>query len=129
MATARGARAPADCDHLLGEFLAAGDMEAIVELYEPGAAFVTRDREVKVGRDAIRQAFADLVAAKPRLRSNVVMTLRNGDNLAMLYNDWTMSVRTPDGRTTEMNGRAIEVVCRQADGTWKFAVDDPFARS
>lgn len=129
MAPGRGARAPEDCDHLLNEFLAAGDLDAIVELYEPGATFVTRRREVKVGRDAIRQAFADLAAAKPRLRANILMTLRNGDNLAVLYNDWTMSVGTPDGETSEMNGKAIEVVCRQSDGSWKFAVDDPFARS
>jgi ketosteroid isomerase-like protein len=25
-------------------------------------------------------------------------------------------------------GRALEVVRRQADGRWKFAIDDPFAR-
>ena len=56
------------------------------------------------------------------------MTLRNGDNLAVLYNDWSMSVRTPDGQAHEMSGKAIEVVCRQGDGSWKFAVDDPFAR-
>ena len=129
MATGRGARSPEDCDNLLTDFLAAGDVDAIVELYEPGAAFVTRDREVKVGRDAIRQAFKVFAAAKPRLRVTIVMTLRNGDNLAVLYNDWTMSVRRPDGQTVETAGKAIEVVCRQSDGTWKFAVDDPFARS
>jgi uncharacterized protein (TIGR02246 family) len=129
MAAGRGARSPEDCDHLFNEFLAAGDLDAIIELYEPGATFVTQDREMKVGRDAIRQAFVDFAAAKPRLRANIVMTLRNGDNLAVLYNDWTMSVRTPDGQTAEMSGKAIEVVCRQSDGSWKFAVDDPFARS
>ncbi len=25
-------------------------------------------------------------------------------------------------------GKAIEVVRRQADGTWRFAIDDPYAR-
>jgi uncharacterized protein (TIGR02246 family) len=128
-AARRGARAPEECDLLLNEHLAAGDLDAIVELYEPGATFVTQDRAVKVGRDAIRQAFTDFAAAKPRLRANIVMTLRNGDNLAVLYNDWSLSIRTPDGQSQEMTGRAIEVVCRQADGSWKFAVDDPFARS
>lgn len=123
------AATPDACDHLLGEYLAAGDLDAIVALYEPGATFVTQDREVKVGRDAVRQAFAEIVAAKPVLRSRIVLTLRNGDHLAVLYNDWTMSVRTPDGQAQEMSGKAVEVVCRQGDGSWKFAVDDPFARS
>jgi uncharacterized protein (TIGR02246 family) len=123
------ARTPEDCDHRLNEYLAAGDLDAIVGLYEPGATFVTQDRSVKVGRDAIREAFAEFAAAKPRLRSNIVMVLRNGDNLAVLYNDWSMSVRTPDGQEHQMTGKAVEVVCRQSDGSWKFAVDDPFARS
>ena len=73
-------------------------------------------------------AFKDFAAARPRLRSNIIRTLRNGDNLAVLYNDWTMTVTPPGGQPTEMTGKAIEVVCRQADGTWRFAVDDPFAR-
>jgi uncharacterized protein (TIGR02246 family) len=125
----RAPRTPEDCDHLLNEYLADGDIDSIVELYEPGATFVTQDREAKVGRDAIRQAFVDFAAAKPRLRSNIVMTLQNGDNLAVLYNNWSMTLRGPDGGAVEMSGKAIEVVCRQADGTWRFAVDDPFARS
>jgi uncharacterized protein (TIGR02246 family) len=128
-AARRGAQTPEECDQLLNEYLAAGDLDSIVALYEAGATFVTQDRAVKVGRDAIRQAFTEFAAARPRLRADVVMTLRNGDNLAVLYNDWSMSIRTPDGETREMTGKAIEVVCRQGDGTWKFAVDDPFARS
>jgi uncharacterized protein (TIGR02246 family) len=127
--TGRTARSPEDCDRLLGEFLAAGDLDSIVELYEPGACFVTPEREALVGRDAIRGAFADLAAAKPRLRENIVRVLRNGDNLAVLYNDWTMSTRGPDGQPIEMAGKAIEVVCRQSDGTWRFAIDDPFGRA
>lgn len=129
--TARGraARSPQECDHLLGEFLAAGDVDAIVDLYEKGACFVTQDRQELVGHDAIRRAFADFAAARPKLRSTIVRTLRNGDNLAVVYNDWTMTVTPPGGQPTEMIGKAIEVVCRQSDGTWRFAIDDPFARS
>lgn len=129
--TARGraARSPEECDQLLGEFLAAGDVDSIVELYEAGACFVTREREAMVGRDAIRKAFVDLAAAKPRLQAHIVKVLRNGNDLAVLYNDWTMAMRGPDGQAIEMTGKAIEVVCRQADGTWRFAIDDPFGRA
>src|SRR5262245_45424420 len=122
------ARVPEDCDHLLGELLAVGDVGRIVELYEKGASFVNQDRQVLTGRDAIRAAFAGIAAARPRLKSNIVRTLRNGDNLAMLYNDWTMSLSSPDGQSIEMTGKAIEVVCRQADGSWCFALDDPWGR-
>jgi len=128
MASSKKARSPEECDHLLGEFLAAGDLGAIVDLYEVGASFVTQTREVRTGRDAIRAAFEPLAATKPRLRSNIVLTLRNGDNLAVLYNDWTMTMAGADGKPVEMTGKAIETVCRQGDGTWRFAIDDPFGR-
>ena len=47
-----------------------------------------------------------------------------GDDLAVLYNDWTI---TASGLS--LSGKAIEVVRRQPDGTWKFVIDDPFGRS
>jgi len=128
MASSKKARAPEECSHLLAEFLAAGDLNAIVELYEPGACFVTQTREALNGRDAIRATFAGLVAAKPRLRSAFGHVLRNGDNLAVLYNDWTMQLTGPDGTSTEMTGKAIETVCKQSDGSWRFAIDDPWGR-
>ena len=81
-----------------------------------------------VGHDAIRTGFEVLAAAKPRLKSNNVRTMRNGADLALLYNDWTMSISPPDGQPIEMTGKAIEVVCRQSDGSWRFAIDDPWGR-
>lgn len=123
------ARSPEACDHLLGEFLAAGDLDAIADLYEDGASYVTEMGEVRTGRDAIRDAFAPFAAAKPRLRVDIVRTLRNGDDLALVYNDWTLTATGADGEVIEVSGNAIETVRRQADGSWRFAIDDPFGRS
>jgi uncharacterized protein (TIGR02246 family) len=120
---------PEDCDHLLGEYLAAGALDDILALYEPQATFFTEQRERLVGRDAIATFFAAAAAAKPRLTADILQVLHAGDDLAMIYNDWTLSVRAPDGASFEQRGKAIEVVRRQADGTWRFAIDDPFARA
>lgn len=125
---AKRAYSAEECDRLLGEFLAAGDLDSVVELYEKGASFVSQDRQTLVGHDAIRSAFVAFAAAKPHLKEHIVRTMRNGDSLAVLYNDWTMTLKGPDGQSIEMTGKAIEVVCRQGDGTWRFAIDDPFAR-
>jgi len=46
----------------------------------------------------------------------------------VLYNDWTGTMKGPDGAPVKMAGKAIEIVRRQPDGTWRFVVDDPFAR-
>jgi len=48
-----------------------------------------------------------------------------GEDLAVLYNDWSLRA---DGKPAELVGKAMEVVRRQPDGTWLFAVDAPFAR-
>lgn len=123
------ARTPEDCDRLLSEYLAAGSLDDILALYEPQALFYTEDRQRLVGHDGIAEFFGAAAGAKPRLRYTLVEVLRDGDDLAMLYNDWTLTVTAPDGATSEQSGKAIEVVRRQADGSWRFAIDDPFGRS
>jgi ketosteroid isomerase-like protein len=39
-----------------------------------------------------------------------------------------MSVKRPDGTLSETAGKALEVVRHQPDGSWRVAIDDPFAR-
>jgi ketosteroid isomerase-like protein len=51
-----------------------------------------------------------------------------GDDLAMVYNDWHLSAKRPDGQLVEASGKALEVVRRQRDGAWRFILDDPYAR-
>ena len=126
--SARSARTPEECDHLLGEFLAAGDVEAILGLYEQDACFVTQTREVLTGHARIRPVMTELAGGRPRLRSRIVLTVPHADGIVMAYNDWTLSSATPDGSTVEMEGRAVEVMRRQPDGTWLFLLDDPFGR-
>jgi ketosteroid isomerase-like protein len=57
-----------------------------------------------------------------------VKVVQSGDDLAMVYNDWHMSAKRADGQPVEVRGKAIEVVRRQPDGTWRFILDDPYAR-
>ena len=59
---------------------------------------------------------------------NVKKVIRIGEDLAVLYNDWTGSLTGPDGQPTAMAGKALDLVRRQADDTWRLIVDDPWAR-
>jgi ketosteroid isomerase-like protein len=72
--------------------------------------------------------FERLLAMQARMRTEIVKVVQSGEDLAMVYNDWHMSAKRPDGEAVEASGKAIEVVRRQADGTWRFILDDPFAR-
>lgn len=124
----KSATSPEACDHLFGEHVNAGDLEALLALYEPGCSLVRRDGGVARGHAEIRQVFERLLAMQAKMSTEIVKVVQSGPDLAMVYNDWRMSATRPDGQPVEAGGKAIEVVRRQPDGTWRFILDDPFAR-
>jgi uncharacterized protein (TIGR02246 family) len=123
-----GAGSPEDIDRLFSERMAAGDVDGVVALYEPGAGLVSYDGLVTTGAAAIREALARLAAMRPRMTMNLVRVVRTANDLAVVYNDWKMTALDAEGRPVTMEGRAIEVSRRQADGSWLFVLDDPFGR-
>ena len=122
------ARTPEDINRFLGEHMAAGDVDAVVALYEPAGVLVSADGVPTAGHAAIRAALARLAQMRPQFAMNVRRVVRTADDLAVVYNDWKMAAVDSTGRSLTMAGKAIEVCRRQADGSWLFAVDDPFAR-
>jgi uncharacterized protein (TIGR02246 family) len=122
------ARSAEECDRLFAEHLNAGDLDGLIALYETTGSLVQQDGSVASGHVALREALGGFLAMQPKIRMNVVQVVKSGDELAVLYNDWSTAVVGPDGQAMQMAGKAIEVVRRQPDGTWLFAVDAPFAR-
>ena len=122
------ARTPEDIDRLFAERMAAGDVDGVVALYEPGGGLVSFDGIVTTGPGPIREALARLAAMRPRMTMNLVRVVRSTDGFALVYNDWKMSAVDPDGRAVTMEGKAIEVSRQQPDGSWLFVLDDPFGR-
>jgi uncharacterized protein (TIGR02246 family) len=122
------ATTPEACDALFGQYVNAGDLDALIALYEPDAVLAAMPGEpAAVGHAAIREALGAFVGMKAHIVMRVVQTHRTGD-VAVLYNDWHGTITGPDGQPVRMEGKAIEVVRRQPDGTWRFVVDDPYAR-
>lgn len=58
---------------------------------------------------------------------NVVNLARPSEDLAVLFNHWTIRGTNEDGSALEISGKAMEIVRRQADGTWRFVFDHPVA--
>jgi uncharacterized protein (TIGR02246 family) len=121
------AKEPADVDRLFAEYLNTGNIDGVVGLYEPDAVLLVPGGDMATGHDAIRAAITQLVSSGLQLQMNVTKVLRCGDT-AVLYNDWTGSTTTPEGKTEPMSGKSVEVVRRQPDGTWLMAIDDPNGR-
>lgn len=120
------AKNPEDLDRLFAESVNAGDAAAVAALYEKDGVLVFQGTTFQ-GPDQIRAFLEGMTAAKAKITMNVKQVVRAGD-IAMLYNDYSMTITGPDGTTEASSGKAIEVVRRQADGSWKYVIDDPAAR-
>jgi len=69
----------------------------------------------------------DLIGKAPRFESKVQRSVIVGD-IALLYSNFKATLRGPKDKTTEVESRAIEILRRQADGSWKLIVGDPNGR-
>jgi uncharacterized protein (TIGR02246 family) len=116
-----------DWPSLFEQNLNAGDLEAVMTLYEPDACFVARFGELVVGRDRICDQLAGMIRSKTRLQSRVIKAI-TVDDVARLYIDFQGAAVDASGKTIEVCHKAIEVLHRQSDGAWKLIVGDPNAR-
>ena len=122
------ARDPQELDRLFAQALNAGDLDALVALYEPQAALTPEPGKTAVGHAAIRGALAQFVAGKPRIEMSPRVIAQAGD-LALVTARWKLAMTGPDGNPAEVAGQSLEVMRRQADGRWLFAIDEPFGVS
>ena len=122
------AHIPADVDRLFAEALSAGDLDGALAMYEEDASYVDGHGTVARGHEQIRAALTELIALRSTLDCYEIDVVENGD-LAVLRARWTFSGMHPDGSTFENQGRSIEVVRRQPDGSWRFTIDLPSGAS
>ena len=113
------AREPGETSILFERYFADGDLDGLMSLYENDAVFPTT-RATATGRDEIRQTLRAYLDSGATLVFGTSLVFPAGD-LALIHTPWTMQL--PDGSSSE--GATAEVVRRQADGTWKYIIDNP----
>jgi ketosteroid isomerase-like protein len=106
-------------------FVNANDLERIVCLYEPNAALVERNGKVISGAAAIGDHLRGLLSVKPTMRIHRLRTIRAGD-VAVLLSRWELTGTAPDGSALSDGGHTYDVVRRQADGTRRVVIDNPW---
>lgn len=117
---------PEDCDNLMAKAIQARDLEAAVALYEMDAAFVLGSGETVTGHDAVREALRPFMSAKNfEFTKRPVAFISAQQDLALLRGSWSAEVEGADGQWVTISGHDVEVVRRQADGTWLFVIDHP----
>lgn len=119
------AKTPQVLDTLFADALNAGDIDALVALYEPQASLMPSPGNVVAGAAAIREALIAFLAAKPRITLTARTLSQTGD-LALVSSSWQLAMTGSDGQPATMTGRSCEVLRRQPAGNWLFAIDFPF---
>jgi uncharacterized protein (TIGR02246 family) len=102
-----------------------GDLDGLMNLYEPESAFVTRPGHVVSGLAAVREATAGLLALNPRATLQPLTVVRAGD-VALLISRWHLTGSDQAGEPVEVAGQTADIVRRQTDGSWRFAIDNPW---
>ena len=106
----------------------AGDLEGLVALYESKALFVDGEGKAYHGPAEIRGILTAFLTGKPRIVLRSVYCHTQGD-LALARVNWTLTGKDAAGQKTEVSGVSSELMRRQADGRWLFAIDLPVGGS
>lgn len=110
------------------DLLAEGDLDGMLDLYEPDAAFAPQPGETVTGRDEIRTALESFLAMRPRMEGTIEKVLEAGDT-ALVANRWRLRGTAPDGTPVEMAATSADVLRRRPDGSWGIVIDDPWGTS
>ena len=117
---------PEEVPLLFAEALSAGDLEALMSLYEAQATLLAQPGEAPAkGTENIRAALQAFLATEPMFTLQV-RQIFEADDLALSFADWNLTGTGRDGEAIEMSGQTSDVLRRQPDGTWRFVIDNPF---
>jgi uncharacterized protein (TIGR02246 family) len=116
---------PEDVHRLFATAFNAGDLAALMALYESDARLAPQPGQVVVGHEAIRNALQGFLALQGQIHLETRYAIEAGD-LALLRAKWHLTGTGPDGTPIEMQGNSTEVVRRQGDGSWRYIIDHPF---
>jgi ketosteroid isomerase-like protein len=112
------AKSPEEICYLFKQYMAEGDLDSALSVYDQEAVFLNRSGEVKEG-EGLRQELAPFAAVKAIFDFNIKQIIQSGD-IALMHTEWKVSSPEP------MSVYAIEVARRQPDGTWRWLIGDPF---
>lgn len=105
-------------------FLNAGDLDAVVALYDDQASIRMPGKGNASGRAAVYDEMRQLIGAKAFIVNSLRDVVVYGDT-ALIIVDWTLNLSLPDGRTVHDVGTATNVLRSGCDG-WKMIVANPY---
>jgi len=118
---------PASVHRALAERFNAHDLEGLLALYDAEATLVPTPGAVVAGHAGLREALTGFLALRPRETFVETVSVLLVGGLALTRSRWGLTGTNPtNGAAIQIEHRGVEVMRRQADGSWRFLVDDPF---
>jgi ketosteroid isomerase-like protein len=101
-----------------------GDVQPLLDLYEPGASLVPQPDEVVSGHAAIGAALSQYQAIG-KMTAETRYCIRSGD-VGLASASWSVEGTGPDGEPLAVRGTSADLLRRQTDGRWLLVVDHPY---
>jgi uncharacterized protein (TIGR02246 family) len=102
-----------------------GNLDSLMPLYERDAAFATQPGSLAPGAPGIRAALGGFISMNGELDLEVTRVLEV-DDLALVIGVWTFNGTGSDGEPVQLAAKNADVLRRQADGSWRFVIDNPW---
>ncbi len=107
------------------EGINSGDLDSLMTLYEADACFVSQPGQIAKSPESVRQSLRSFIDVKGKLDLKVKRVLQ-ASNLALVTSEWSFSGTGSDGNPVNLAAKAADVLRHQADGTWRFVIDNPW---
>jgi ketosteroid isomerase-like protein len=117
------ATTPEQIHRLFQDLFNAGDIDGLMELYDPNAALIAQPGSLANGSEQVRAALQNFLALKGSITLDTKLVVTVGD-LAYLSNTWSLRGTGPDGNPVALGATTAEVAQRQANGTWRYVIDN-----
>jgi ketosteroid isomerase-like protein len=102
-----------------------GDLDSLMPLYERDAAFAPEPGALAHGSPGVSEALTGFISMNGKLDLEVTRVLEV-DDLALVVGVWSFDGTGPDGEPVQLAANNADVLRRQADGTWRFVIDNPW---
>lgn len=110
-----------DVHNLLAAAYNTGDLATVLQLYDVTGVIVATPGSPVSGKEPFEAAVKNIIAVTGTMEIKTVYCLQAGD-VAVGRSEWSIK----EGNETKVSAKGVEVMKRQADGTWKVVIDHAF---
>ena len=98
-----------------------GDLNTVLSMYDVNGIIVAEPNNPVSGKEKFETAVKGILSIKGKMEIKTVYCLQSGD-IAVGRSEWSIK----DGSEIKVAAKGVEVIKRQADGTWKVLIDHAF---